>query len=572
MEKTLMYTGPRLIKLIAQQHQKRATNLFRQGTFTLRWRAKVGSYPHPDVETLVSAGEPCRPWRPQKGRPEDKRNVGENWELMPDLPLNGYIPGSSIRGIVRAWAKQQPERIPKMEALLGFQKGTVISAGKIQFLDAWPLEPTRLSLDIVNPQQNFQVFHQGQGTPLSLYTLGDGQRPVDFLVAIQGVPGTTEEEVDEVWSWVQQALKVLGIGGRTASGYGRILVPDHKGSRHSNESISSVLFRFRLSSQGNAGPDMKTLELRPSHWRGWLRSWALRFFLGVMSQENAEKTASELFGTLEPKSQKGCIRLEMIQGDPWARKSKNFPTFYSWQGELRIEAPKEILMGILLPIVRVAVMTGGVGRGWRRPLHIFMMERRDNSPVPAARGSHLTLDIKIKGEYRVFGIPLEPEKWRQVYEEWYQKVGQIWPERLLSGSQNPNCEAFSPSSCAVFAVPGPEQDPVNASDLSWVDPNDAESTRGDGMGLVYQQDQRRNYKRNPDLGGDAARGSAHCSWVTIRRHKIKHKQAGTQCQEVVCLFMGGVQAGCQHVRSQFLDDLSRIQGSLHLFGLKPEQP
>jgi CRISPR-associated protein Cmr6 len=460
------------------------------------------------------------------------------------------------------------ERIPKMEALLGFQKETVISAGKIQFLDAWPLEPTRLSLDIVNPQQNFQVFHQGQGTPLSLYTLGNGQGPIDFLVAIQGVPGTTEEEVDEVWSWVQQALKVLGIGSRTASGYGRISIPNHKGSRQLSEGISSILFRFHLSSQGNAGPNMRTLELRPSHWRGWLRSWALRFFLGVMSQENAEKTVSELFGTLEPKSQKGCIRLEMIQGDIWARKSKNFPTFYSWQGELRIEAPKEILMGILLPIVRVAVMTGGVGRGWRRPLHIFMMQRTD----PAARGSHLTLDIKIKGEYRVFGIPLEPEKWRQVYEEWYQKVGQIWPERLLSGSQNPNCEAFSPSSCAVFAVPGPEQDPVNASDLSWVDPNDAESTRGDGMGLVYQQNRHQNYKRNPDLGGDAAQGSAHCSWVTIRRHKIKHKQVGTQCQEVVCLFMGGVQAGCQHVRSQFLNDLSRIKGSLHLFGLKSEQP
>ncbi|WP_457394593.1 hypothetical protein [Thermostichus sp. MS-CIW-28] len=289
-----------------------------------------------------------------------------------------------------------------------------------------------------------------------------------------------------------------------------------------------------------------------------------------MSQENAEKTVSELFGTLEPKSQKGCIRLEMIQGDIWARKSKNSPTFYSWQGELRIEAPKEILMGILLPIVRVAVMTGGVGRGWRRPLHIFMMERRDNSP--AARGSHLTLDIKIKGEYRVFGIRLEPEKWRQVYEEWYQKVGQIWPERLLSGDQNPNYEAFSPSSCAVFAVPGPDQDPIDALGSNWVDPIDVEGTRGNGMGLVYQQNRHQNYKRNPDLGGDAARGSAHCSWVTIRRHKIKHKQVGTQCQEVVCLFMGGVQAGCQHVRSQFLNDLSRIKGSLHLFGLKSEQP
>jgi CRISPR-associated protein Cmr6 len=455
-----------------------------------------------------------------------------------------------------------------MEALLGFQKGTVITSGKIQFLDAWPEKPTRLSLDIVNPQQDFQVFHKGQGTPLSLYTLGDGQEPIPFLVAIQGAPRATEEEVDEVWSWVQQALKVLGVGSRTASGYGRILVPNHKGSRLLGEGISSQIFRFNLSSQGNAGPDMKTIELRPSHWRGWLRSWALRFFLGVMSRENAEKTVGELFGTLEPESRKGCVRLEMIQGDIWAQRSKNFPAFYSWNGELRVDAPKEILMGILFPIIRVAVMTGGVGRGWRRPLHIFMMERREGNLIPAARGSHLTLDIKIKGEFKKVSISLEPAKWDELYQGWYEKVEQLWPERLLRGSQNPDCEAFSPSSCAVFAVPGPEQDPIDASVPNWVDPDEVENTRGDGMWLVYQQDQTRSYKRNPDLGGDAARGNAHCSWVTIKRHKIKHKQAGTQCQEVVCLFMGGIQPGSQHVRSQFLDDLSRMKDSLHLFGLK----
>ncbi|WP_244353021.1 hypothetical protein [Thermostichus vulcanus] len=229
-------------------------------------------------------------------------------------------------------------------------------------------------------------------------------------------------------------------------------------------------------------------------------------------------------------------------------------------------------MGILLPIIRVAVMTGGVGRGWRRPLHLFMMERRGGDPIPASRGSHLTLDIKIKGEFKKVGISLDPAKWDELYQGWYQKVEQLWPERLLTGSQNPNYEAFSPSSCAVFAVPGPDQDPIESSDDSsdskWVDPNDVASTRGDGMELVYRSDQTRNYKRNPDLGGNAAQGNAHCSWVSIRRHKIRHKQADTQCQEVVCLFMGGVQASSQHVRSQFLDDLSSLEGSLHLFGLK----
>jgi len=74
------YSGLKLIELLEKQHQNRSaqTGLFKTGIFSLFWRAKVGSFPHPDLETLVSAGEPCGVWKPQQGRAEDKRNVGEN--------------------------------------------------------------------------------------------------------------------------------------------------------------------------------------------------------------------------------------------------------------------------------------------------------------------------------------------------------------------------------------------------------------------------------------------------------------------------------------------------------------
>ena len=55
-----MYTAPKLVELLAKQHEKRdQEGLFKQGTFTLLWRGKVGSSPYPDLETIVSAGEPC---------------------------------------------------------------------------------------------------------------------------------------------------------------------------------------------------------------------------------------------------------------------------------------------------------------------------------------------------------------------------------------------------------------------------------------------------------------------------------------------------------------------------------
>ncbi len=221
-----MYTAPKLIDLLEKQHQQRGTSdLFKKGTFTLQWRSKVGSFPHPDVETMVSAGEPCDVWYVD-GRPEDKRQLGENLEQIPELPVNGYIPGSSIRGIIRAWAMERESIRSQMFELLGFQEGNTIRAGKIEFLDAWPETATKLTLDIVNPQQSFQVYHEGQSTPLSAYTLGDGKDTIPVTVAIRGIPGkATAQDVNTVWEWLQQALKTHGVGSRTSGGYGQIKPP-----------------------------------------------------------------------------------------------------------------------------------------------------------------------------------------------------------------------------------------------------------------------------------------------------------------------------------------------------------
>lgn len=567
-----MYTGSRLIELLELQHQRRSqSGLFKKDTFTIQWRAKVGSFAHPDVETIVSAGEPCGAWRPTQGRPEDKRNVNENWERLRILPLNGYIPGASIRGIVRAWAKQRPDILPRMYELLGYQNNDTITAGKIEFLDAWPDEPTKLTLDIVNPQQEFQVYHQGQGTPLSLYTLGNGEEYIPVTVAIRGIPGrATDAEVSEVWGWVQQALSLYGVGSRTASGYGTLKFSDSL-KPNPDPDCAVKQFDFSLYSQGSAGPNMQTMELRPSHWRGWLRSWILRFLLGVMSQQDAKKTVGELLGTLEPQTHKGCVRLQMLEGSTWGDSSSGQPRFYAWKGKLQISAPKDILNKIILPIIRFAVMVGGVGRGWRRPLHIFHM----NNGHAATRGTLLTLTHKLKNnstnewETKPYGLPLNAAAWTKAYSDWLSAVQSQWPDRVTADNHNISAEVFSPSTCAIYAVPGPDSEPIERRELSWNYANDAEATRGDGMYLIYQQIAPRNYKRNPDIGGNAGAGNASCSWASIKRVNIPNKEQETDSQEIVCLFMGGQTPNSNHVRSRFLSDLGKMNGAVHLFGVQP---
>ena len=569
-----MYTGIELINLLERQHQKRSqSGLFKKDTFTIQWRAKVGSFPHPDVETIVSAGEPCGAWPPKS---EDKRNVGENWQQLRTLPLNGYIPGSCIRGLVRAWAKQRPEIKPRMYQLLGHQDNDKITSGKIEFLDAWPETATKLTLDIVNPQQEFQVYHQGQCTPLSLYTLGNGQDKIPVIVAIRGIPEkATEEEVSEVWEWVQQALGLYGIGGRTASGYGSLKLPNSAQKLTHDPNYAVKQFDFSLYSQGSAGPHTQTMELRPSHWRGWLRSWLMRFFLGVMPENLAKLTVAELMGDIDAgdgKSCKGCVRLQMIQGKPWEERSENQPSFYLWKGKLQISAPKDILNKIILPIIRFAVMVSGVGRGWRRPLHIFCM----NNGRAASRGTQLILTHKLQdqntGELKSknFGLPLDSTIWTKAYSDWITAVQNYWSDRVSINNRNIRAEVFSPTTCAIYAVPGPDLNPIETRLLKWEQTNNVEATRGDGMYLIYHENHPQNYKRNPDLGGNAAGGgNGHCSWASIKRVNIPNKKEETDCQEIVCLFMGGQTPNANHVRSRFLRDLKNINGNVHLFGVQP---
>ena len=578
-----MYTAPLLTELLLKQQQKRnQSELFKDGKFTICWRAKVGSFPAPDLETIISAGEPCGAWRPKAGsrcpenlsHPEDKRNVGQNWDYFSELPLYGYIPASGIRGLVRSWVLKQrnDELRQQMEELLGVQQQDTITAGKIEFFDAYPEKPTKLSLDLVNPQQSFQVFHQGQSTPLSFYTLGDGDTSIPVKVAIRGVhPHASKEDVDKVWSWVEQALTLYGVGSRTASGYGS-LEYEKRVTPKLFQGYKNKIFNFTLHSQGCGGVNTKEkTKLRPTHWRGWLRSWALRFFLGVMSQENAERTVGELFGTIEPEAVAGCVRLKMLKGEIWGEESEDNPDFYTWEGQIEISAPKVTLNKIILPIIGFAVSVGGVGRGWRRPLHIFTM----NNSREAARGTYLKLTHETKSKKTdelksvPYGLsPNKPQIWQQIYQKWQNAVREKWSDRYLANANRPLlAEIFAPHTCAIYAVPYPKKEPIKSSGSEWeiTYPLD---TRGEGMNLIYQD----RYKRKRDVGGNAAGGgNSHCSWVSIKRVKAFHpdNNIDTDCQEIVCLFLGGTNSNSQGLRANFLRYLANIEGATHLFGVRP---
>ncbi len=134
-----------------------------------------------------------------------------------------YIPGSALKGMTQAWAEAAPQPRDQLDRVFGVQA----SSGDVVFFDAFPTEPPRFKLDILNPHYP------------GYYRTGDRQPPADWqnpvpVYFITVAPGTRflfgvgERRPASVRSmastWLQTGLRSLGVGGKTTSGYGVFVI------------------------------------------------------------------------------------------------------------------------------------------------------------------------------------------------------------------------------------------------------------------------------------------------------------------------------------------------------------
>ena len=137
-----------------------------------------------------------------------------------------YLPGSSIKGLVLAWAKLDEQPCPSREDVARLL-GNPESAGRIAFLDAVPVKPVTLTADVMTPHYGGWTTEDPPGDwrspiPIPFLTTAPG---TPFLFAI--VPTRTDPErdpedadLDMVRGWVCNALAQAGAGAKTAIGYG----------------------------------------------------------------------------------------------------------------------------------------------------------------------------------------------------------------------------------------------------------------------------------------------------------------------------------------------------------------
>ncbi|CAL1241059.1 type III-B CRISPR module RAMP protein Cmr6 [Candidatus Methylocalor cossyra] len=150
-----------------------------------------------------------------------------------------YLPGSSVKGLVRAyveyWAddeaewKANPEqKKADIQRIFGPRGDDAHAIGSVIFLDALPTGPARLKADVMTP--HYGPYYQdstGQTPPADWHS----PVPIPFLVV---APGNTfqfgllprrqdyRDDCRKVAEWLEQALHWLGAGAKTAVGYGRM--------------------------------------------------------------------------------------------------------------------------------------------------------------------------------------------------------------------------------------------------------------------------------------------------------------------------------------------------------------
>ena len=144
--------------------------------------------------------------------------TGFIWDRNLGVPM---IPGSSIKGCVRAWASEWSGPLQgAVAALFGDQK----AAGEVVIHDALPIAVPELEVDIVNP--HYGPYYQGKSdpadylSPVPVFFLAVKDRAIFRTAIALRVAGKTDT-LERAFALLTEAVAVTGLGGKTAVGYGR---------------------------------------------------------------------------------------------------------------------------------------------------------------------------------------------------------------------------------------------------------------------------------------------------------------------------------------------------------------
>ncbi len=137
-----------------------------------------------------------------------------------------YLPGSSVKGLIRSWVNMEVNVDNSKQELLDHFFGDSTQAGDICFLDAIPVNPVQLEADIMTPHYAGWSEKDPPGdwrspTPIPFLTTA---ADTSFLFGIIPCQKTVNDnDLQTISHWLIDALQEVGVGAKTAIGYGRFI-------------------------------------------------------------------------------------------------------------------------------------------------------------------------------------------------------------------------------------------------------------------------------------------------------------------------------------------------------------
>ncbi len=199
-----------------------------------RWHADLLAAVHTRLERVAKGRTFRTSWRLVTG-------LGTNHPMENGFTFDGnvgvpYLPGSTVKGLALACARVLGVPQAQVVALFGLQRDEERSdedesaAGDLVFLPAYPARWPKLEVDVVNTHHPGYYANRPGDRPARAAVDYENPNPVFFLTVAPNQPFVFRmlsrsghaAHVDEGFRVLKDGLRMLGIGGKTAVGYGRL--------------------------------------------------------------------------------------------------------------------------------------------------------------------------------------------------------------------------------------------------------------------------------------------------------------------------------------------------------------
>jgi len=160
------------------------------------------------------------------GREHPVKN-GFAWHHTLGVP---YLPGASLKGVLRAWSREQGVEQADIARIFGPDDHHAAGVGNVLFFDAIPPTPVRLEADVMTPHYG-PYYQDDQATtppadwhdpvPIPFLVVADAQTFAFALAPRRPNHPQDKQDCEAVSQWLEDVLAWLGAGAKTAVGYGR---------------------------------------------------------------------------------------------------------------------------------------------------------------------------------------------------------------------------------------------------------------------------------------------------------------------------------------------------------------